>query len=258
MKTDLQKLFEGENGLNEEFMAKVNTLIETKVDSARLDAIKETEDRMNAERVALVEAHRVEIETIREASITEVTGLVTTYLDAVVVEWANENAVALDSKIKAEAAENILSGAAKWFGEANIIVHGDADGALNALSERVAIAESEAAELRATNQKLVEEEQNRSRETILKKVCEGLALSQIETVRNCLEGIPMSESFESRATTFRALVEKKEGGDNDPKDPKDPKDKDPKDKDPKDPKKDDKDNELDESVKRQIAAVLNG
>lgn len=256
MKIELQKLFEGETGLNEEFMAKVNTLVESRVEEVRLVAIKETEDRLNLEMVNLVEAHKVELAQVQESAVENLTAKVTAFLDSAVLEWANENAIGLDATIKSEAAEKILSGAAQWFGEANIAVHGDADGVISALTERVNVAEAEATALREQQHTLEEAEAKRARESVLLKVCEGLALSQIETIRGCVEGIPMSESFEGRVSRFRDLIEKKE--EKDPKDPKDPegKDKDPK-KDPEGKDKDGEDlNEMDQSIKSQIAQYL--
>ncbi|BAH15170.1 scaffolding protein [Serratia phage KSP90] len=257
MNKELKQLFEGVDGLNEEFMGKVATIIEARSEQVRLTAIQETEDRMNGEILKLTEAHQVELAQVKESAVDVLTAKVSSYLDAAVLEWANENAVGIDSTIKAEAAEKILSGAAQWFGEAAITVRGDADGVISGLTKRVEEAEKLAETLKAEKQALEEAETNRVREGVLLKVCEGLALSQIDTIRNCLEGVPMSEGFEARAARFRALVEKKdtppEGDDKGDKDNKG------KDKDDKGDKgdKDDKDlNEMDKSIKSQISQYL--
>uniref|UniRef100_A0AAU8KYQ7 Prohead core protein n=1 Tax=Serratia phage Kevin TaxID=3161161 RepID=A0AAU8KYQ7_9CAUD len=258
MKTELQKLFEGTDGLNEEFMGKVNALVEQRVDQVRLTAIQETEDRMNGEILRLTEAHQAELAKVQESAVDVLTAKVTAYLDTAVLEWANENAVGIDATIKAEAAEKILTGAAQWFGEAAITVRGDADGVISGLNKRVEEAEKLTADLLAEKQALQEAETNRAREAVLLKVCEGLALSQIETIRGCVDGIPMSEGFEARVQRFRGLVEKKEGGDDKGGDDKG----DGKGKDKKEggDDKDDKDdlNEMDQSIKRQISQYMAG
>lgn len=257
MKTELQKLFEGTDGLNEEFMGKVNTLVEQRIDQVRLTAIQETEDRMNGEIVKLAEAHKVELAKVQESAVDDLTAKVTAFLDSAIIEWANENAVGIDASIKSEAAEKILSGAAQWFGEAAITVRGDADGVISSLTQRVEEAEKLAAELSAEKQALEEAETNRTREAVLLKVCEGLALSQIDTIRGCVEGIPLSEAFEGRVARFRALVEKKDLPGDKGDDKGDDKGEDGKGKDKKggDDKGDDL-NEMDLSIKRQISQYL--
>ena len=219
MKPELQQLFEGVNGLSTDFLDKVSGLLESKVTEARNKAILETEAASNEERVALVEAHRAEIETLKESHKTELATTIGNFLDAVVVEWANNNAPGIDALIKTEAAENMLNGMINVMKESRVMIVGDADGQIAALQERLTRAElekntalNEAAELRKAAE-------TQTRTAIIERVCEGLVDTKKEQVVDLLQGIALTteSEFEARVTKFRRVVEgksaKKEGDD---------------------------------------------
>lgn len=221
MKPELQQLFEGVNGLSTDFLDKVSGLLESKVTEARNKAILETEAASNEERVALVEAHRAEIETLKESHKNELAVAIGGFLDSVVAEWANNNAPGIDALIKTEAAETMLNGMINVMKESRIMIVGDADGQIAALQERLTRAElekntalNEAAELRKATE-------TNTRTAIIERVCEGLVDTKKEQVVDLLQGIALTteSEFEARVAKFRRVVEgkstKKEGDDND-------------------------------------------
>lgn len=221
MKPELQKLFEGVNGLSTDFLDKVSNLLETKVDAARVQAIQETEAAGHQERLKLVESHQAEINTLKESYQQEMAESLDKFLNGVVEEWANKNAPAIDAKIKTEAAENLLAGLTGVLKEASINFATDPEGRIAALTNRLAEAERRAEEASTDLNQLREAETKRQRDAVISRVCEGMVETKKETVLGLLEGIEFkSESeFASRVGTFRNLVEgksaKKEGDDSD-------------------------------------------
>ncbi|ARM69937.1 prohead core scaffold protein [Salmonella phage heyday] len=279
MKPELQKLFEGVNGLSTDFLDKVSGLLESKVEAARLQAIQETEAAGNVERLTLVEAHQKEVADLKENFTLQLAEKVDSFLNAVVEEWANKNAPAIDAQIKTEAAERFLTGFSNVLKEAGVSFATDADGQIAALTNRLAEAEQRASIANTELAQLKESETKRQRNDVIDRICEGMVDTKKDTVVNLLEGIEFQteSEFESRVRTFRNLVEGKDdfsdkvGKDNEKGKPDG--DKSEKDiKEGKKPKKegeddddddddDDKDEvgkEVNEAVRRQISALLNG
>lgn len=278
MKPELQKLFEGVNGLSTDFLDKVSGLLESKVKAARLTAIQETENAANIERLRLVEAHQAEIAQLKESHIIELANKVDGFLNAVVEEWANKNAPAIDAQIKCEAAENLLTGLTGVLKEAGINFATDETGQIAALTARLTEAERRAAIAESENRQIKEAANATLRDSVIARVCEGMVDTKKATVVNLLEAVQFTteSEFASRVHTFRNLVEgksvKKEGddddddfqdkvggkdGDDDNKDVKVEEGKKPKkegDEDyDEDDDEDETDKELKESIKRQLA-----
>lgn len=219
MKPELQKLFEGVNGLSTDFLDKVSGLLESKVEAARLSAIQETEQAGNEERLRLVEAHQSEIAQLKESHMIELATKVDSFLNAVVEEWANKNAPAIDAQIKREAAENLLTGLTGVLKEAGINFATDADGQIAALTARLTEAEQRAATAESENRQIKESQSAALRDSVIARICEGMVDTKKETVVNLLEAVQFTteSEFASRVHTFRNLVEgkssKKEGDD---------------------------------------------
>lgn len=273
MKPELQKLFEGVNGLSTDFLDKVSGLLESKVEAARLTAIQETENAANIERLRLVEAHQAEIAQLKESHLMEIATKVDGFLNAVVEEWANKNAPAIDAQIKREAAENLLTGLTGVLKEAGINFATDETGQIAALTARLTEAERRAAIAESENRQIKEAANATLRDSVIARVCEGMVDTKKATVVNLLEAVQFTteSEFASRVHTFRNLVEgksvKKEGdeddddfqdkvggkdGDDDNKDVK-AEGKKPKKEGDEDDDEDETDKELKESIKRQLA-----
>ncbi|WDR21437.1 hypothetical protein PJM36_0152 [Salmonella phage vB_SenM_UTK0005] len=278
MKPELQNLFEGVNGISPDFLDKVSNLLESKVEAARLKAIQETEAAGNVERLNLVESHQKEIADLKENFILQLAGKVDSFLNAVVEEWANKNAPAIDAQIKTEAAERFLTGFSNVLKEAGVNFATDPDGHIAALTSRLAEAEQRANMANTELSQLKESESKRQRTDVIDRICEGMVDTKKDTVVNLLEGIEFQteSEFESRVRTFRNLVEGKDDfsdkvgkdnekgkpdGDKAEKDIKEGKKQKKEGDDVDDDKDDDKDEvgkEVNEAVRRQISALLNG
>lgn len=221
MKPELQKLFEGVNGLSPDFLDKVSGLLESKVEAARLTAIQETENAANVERLRLVESHQAEIAQLKESHMQELAVKVDGFLNAVVEEWANKNAPAIDAQIKREAAENLLTGLTGVLKEAGINFATDENGQIAALTARLTEAEQRAAAAESENRQIKEAANATLRDSVIARICEGMVDTKKATVVGLLEAVQFTteSEFASRVHTFRNLVEgkstKKEGDDDD-------------------------------------------
>lgn len=221
MKPELQKLFEGVNGLSTDFLDKVSGLLESKVEAARLTAIQETENAANVERLRLVESHQAEIAQLKESHMQELAVKVDGFLNAVVEEWANKNAPAIDAQIKREAAENLLTGLTGVLKEAGINFATDENGQIAALTARLTEAEQRAAAAESENRQIKEAANATLRDSVIARICEGMVDTKKATVVGLLEAVQFTteSEFASRVHTFRNLVEgkstKKEGDDDD-------------------------------------------
>lgn len=254
MNEELKKLFEGAEGFKPEFLTQMANLVESKVSEARVATLREAEEKFDAELLSVKESHKAEITTIKESHMEEMVAKLDGFLNAAVLEWANENAPAIDSKLKVEMAEKLIVGVTSLLGESQIAVIGDADGVVADLQEKLQI-ESQARVVAENKLQEINEAINLAeRNEVIARVCEGLADTQKETVIGLTEGVAFTdkEAFASRVQRYRNLVEgkkpdEKDGKDTDTKDDKDDKGK-------KD--KDDAGSEVNESVAAQIRATL--
>jgi hypothetical protein len=151
----------------------------------------------------------------------EIATKVDSFLNAVVEEWANTNAPAIDAQIKREAAENLLTGLTGVLKEAGINFATDENGQIAALTARLTEAEQRAAAAESENRQIKEAANATLRDSVIARICEGMVDTKKATVVNLLEAVQFTteSEFASRVHTFRNLVEgksaKKEGDDDD-------------------------------------------
>ncbi|EBW9290131.1 hypothetical protein B7N40_22680, partial [Salmonella enterica subsp. enterica serovar Bovismorbificans] len=196
MKPELQKLFEGVNGLSTDFLDKVSGLLESKVEAARLTAIQETENAANVERLRLVESHQAEIAQLKESHMQELAVKVDGFLNAVVEEWANKNAPAIDAQIKREAAENLLTGLTGVLKEAGINFATDENGQIAALTARLTEAEQRAAAAESENRQIKEAANATLRDSVIARICEGMVDTKKATVVGLLDAVQFTTESE--------------------------------------------------------------
>lgn len=253
MKDELKKLFEGVDGFKPEFLTQITGLVESKVEEGRLAGLQEAEGKFDAEILALRESHAAEIAQLQESHIESLVTKLDGFLNEAVLEWANENAPAIDSNLKVEMAEKLMSGLTGLLGEAQISVSGsddvvtDLQARLQTESQRADAAEHQLNEINEAAIQL-------QRDTAINKVCEGLADTQKDRIVNLLEGTAFTtpEAFAARVQRFRSLIEGDKPNKEEDGEGKDGKDKEGKDK----GDKDEAGKEVNESVAAQIAAAL--
>lgn len=184
----LKALFENAD-LPAEFKTKTATLFEAAVD-----------ERVKAEVASLVESFDAKLAAATTAFITEATKTVDSVVEETVLEWAKENAVALDSQVKGQIAESFLTSLKGVFEKADIEINGGTAGVeLTKLQEANAVlvkaAEASKVALVEAEGKLV----SIKRAEILKQVTEGLADTQAHRVAKLVEAFDFKSEADFRS-----------------------------------------------------------
>jgi hypothetical protein len=195
----LKALFENAE-LPADFKEKTTTLFEAAVDES-----------VKAELVKIQESYDAKLVEAKAEFAAEAVKTVDALVEETVLEWAKENAVALDSQIKGQIAESFLQGLKGVFEKADIELTGDTAG-----KELVKLQEANAAlvaEATAAKTALVEAESKLVQikvKEIIGQVTEGLADTQIHRVSKLLEAFDFKSEDDFRAKA--ALVVEAVGG----------------------------------------------
>ena len=195
----LQALFEKAE-LPADFKEKTTTLFEAAVD-----------ERVKTQLAQIQESYDAKLAEAKAALVAESAAKIDQIVEATVLEWAKENAVALDGQIKGQIAESFLQGLKGVFEKADIELNGDTAG-----KELVKLQESNAAllaEAAAAKAQLVEAQTaltSIKRKEVIAQVTEGLADTQVHRVTKLLEAFDFKteEDFRGKA----ALVVEAVGG----------------------------------------------
>lgn len=177
VKEDIDAILSGES-FSEDFKSKLTTIFEAAV----LDRAVMVVEELEADIIAAAEETVEEITAEMEEQVEE-------YLDQTVNEWKAENAVAIESGLKAEIVEDFLSGLKNLFEEHYIEMP----------SEKVDVVESLTAEVAELTEKLNnsinanidlgKKINEAKKQEILVAVCEGLTATQSAKVKTLAEGV---------------------------------------------------------------------
>ncbi|BAU39988.1 hypothetical protein [Ralstonia phage RSP15] len=188
----VKKLFEGVEGLSPEFLERADTLIAVAI-------AEEADKRVQSETQTINESFDSKLAQAKEEFVTESVFRIDSFLDKALVEWAKENAVALDAIAKVELAENFLTGFKNLFTEASITIpKGDEKSIVEGLQAKLVEAEGklEEAEGKLAEQAKIAEAQKRA--DILKELTAGLAETTAERVTQITKDFAMTEEAEFR------------------------------------------------------------
>lgn len=176
-KEDLEAIFGPD--LTEEFATKATTLFEAAVAS-----------RVAIEKVALEEAY----ETRLTEEVTEIKSTleeqVDQYLNYAVQEWVKQNEVAIESSLRNDVMESFMNGLKKLFVEHYIEIPEDKVDIVSELAAQVEELEAKLNEAVKQNMEVQEEVVSLQKKEIFNTVSEGLAMTQVEKLRQ------LTESFE--------------------------------------------------------------
>jgi len=184
MKEDVDALFNGES-LSEEFRTKATTIFEAAVQS-RVEKI--VEDVISDNDQVLSEAY----EEIKNELSTQVDE----YLNYVVEQWMTENAVAVETGLRAELTQNFINGLKNLFAEHYIEIPDEKVDVAEELAVRVANLEEQAAAVAAEKAALVEQLNAAKKNEAIRKICEGLTEVQIEKMKSLAEGVEFTTEGE--------------------------------------------------------------
>lgn len=191
---DVAALFNGNEELSEDFKTKAVTIFETAVTAKvteRLDALQEQVDDLYEQLVAEVEEQMVE--------------KVDSYLDYVIEQWMEENALSVDAGIRTEIAEDFMEGLKKLFKESYIDVPEDRMDVFEELSNRVDQLEEQINEEIEKNVELSEMVDILQAEAIIAESVTDMTLADAEKLRELASTIDFvsEEDFKEKINILK-------------------------------------------------------
>ena len=198
VESSIESIIEGED-LSEEFKGKISLVFEAALNeevNKRTEEIREELTKSLDE--ALEEAVSEKLETI--------TTNVDKYLDYVVSEWMSENEIAIESGIKVEMAESLMSGLKNLFVEHNVSVDEESVDVVANLETTVSELEGKANDLVNENIELQKEIQTFKAEQKFDELAEGLSENQVERLKVLSEKLDI-EDLDAYAENLQVIKE---------------------------------------------------
>lgn len=191
---DVNALFNGEDGLTEEFRQKAETIFEAAV----VSRVKEEVARIEEQYSELVEAR---VEEIKEGLVDHIDG----YLNLMVEQWMEQNEVALESGMKSDILENFVSGLKNLFAESYIEVPQEKFDVVADLEAKLEEATQKIDEVYALNVELRKQVNEHARLDIIAQVSEGLSDLEVEKFTTLAEEIAFEdcETFAQKMQVIR-------------------------------------------------------
>ena len=193
----IASMFEGMD-LSEEFKSKVTLVFEAAVNEAA-----------QAKATAIVEEMEAKLQEELEESIDSITEELVenldAYLDYVVSEWMEENALAIETGVKVEMAESLMDGLRTLFAEHNIDIDEETVDVVAGLEEQVEELQNVANQAINENLELAKQIAFLKSEQIFAEVAEGLTVSQAERLKTLSEKLDFEdlESYEADLNTLK-------------------------------------------------------
>lgn len=190
-------LFEGTD-LSEDFKQKASLVFEAAVNEAA--TLKANEIAENLE-----EKFQEEFEEAVNESMGEIIENLDSYLDYVVAEWMEENAVAIESGVKVAMAESLMAGLKDLFETHNIQIDEETMDVVSELEDQIEELKTEANNAINENIELKNEIAQLSAEKVFNEVTEGLTVTQVERMRILSEKLDISDisDFGSNLETLK-------------------------------------------------------
>ena len=185
-----ESIFEGLD-LSEEFKTKAEAVFEAAV-----------QEKVLVEKAEIQEQYETELEEAKEQFTEELMEKVDGYLDYVVEKWMQENEVQIESSIKVEVAESLLTNLKGLVEDHNLEVSDEEVDAISELENRLEEQENKYNETVEHLVSLKEEKETLEREIALAEISEGLTDTEADKLSTLVEGI----SFED-LNDYRSKVE---------------------------------------------------
>lgn len=204
MKESFAALFEGTD-LSEDFKERATLVFEAAVNEAAAEKAKNVSESLEEEFEGRL------TESVNEA-MEDIVENLDSYLDYIVTEWMEENAVAIESGVKVEMAETFMDGLKELFAEHNVEVDEESIDVVSGLEDRLSESEEKANSAIAKNIELIEEVNSLKAEKVFDEVCEDLTTSQRERMRILSEKLDDADldSFKTDLSTLKESFFKKE------------------------------------------------
>ena len=192
---DVEEMF-ANSDLSEDFKEQASTIFEAAINARLMIEAVRLEEEFEE---ALVE----EIETITE----ELSDKLDAYLDHVVENWLEENAVAIESTLRNEIMEEFIDNLQKLFTDNYMNIPESKIDVLEALTDKVGELETRLDESITENSELKDIVAESVKEEIFFNLAEDLALTQKEKFSALAEGIEFNGDFETYEKKLRIIKE---------------------------------------------------
>lgn len=192
-----ESLFEGLD-LSEEFKGKLSLVFEAAVNEAATAKAEEISANLEEEFASRLE------ESVGQA-MEEIVENLDNYLDYIVSEWMEENAVAIESGIKVQMAESFMEGLKELFYEHNVEIDEETIDVVSDLEEEIASLKEQVNKAINENIELSETVSDLKAERIFEELSEDLTTSQKERFRVLSEKLDISDldSYTSDLSTLK-------------------------------------------------------
>ncbi|MEK9912550.1 MAG: hypothetical protein VW580_01390 [Flavobacteriaceae bacterium] len=189
MKEDIDELFDGQEGLSEDFIDKASTLFEAAVGA-----------RLEEERVRLEEEYAAKYEVDISEAKEEMNAKADEYLSYVAEEWMKENEVAIESGFRTEIAESFMEGLKTLFAEHYIDVPDEKLDVVDDLNKKSEDLEAKLEEEMVKSMELSKELEESKKNQIFAAMSEDLTVAQREKFTALSSGISYDslEEFEEK------------------------------------------------------------
>jgi len=190
---DIDALFADET-ISEDFRSKATTIFEARV----LDRVQQIEEEIDAHYATMFEEAVEEIQK-------DLTEKVDDYLNYVVEQWMEENAIAIESGLRAELTEEFIAGLRNLFAEHYIDVPSEKVDLVDELATQVEELESKLNEEIERNIEYKKALVESVKLEITRDVCEGLTDTQAEKIKTLAESVEFSteDEYKEKLETIR-------------------------------------------------------
>lgn len=193
IKEDVDAMFEDET-ISEDFKSKVSTIFEARVH----DRVSQIQEELEAQYTQSLE------EAIADVTVS-ITERVNDYLNYVVEEWMQENAIAIEKGLRTELTEEFIVGLRNLFVENYIDIPDEKVDLVEELSTKVEDLESKLNEQIDISIELVKELNESKKIEAFHTVTEGLTQTQIEKLKTLVESVEFTteEEFVEKLETIK-------------------------------------------------------
>jgi len=191
---DLNALVESEATLSDEFKQKAETIFEAAIKSKLMEEVDRLEAKYEEE---LAE----EISSTKEDLVEKVDN----YLNYVVEQWMEDNALAIQSGLRTEIAEKFMDKLKDLFTESYIEVPEAKVDLVDELAAEVEELEEAHNQAIAKTLQMQEELETLKRDAIIAEAADGLAATQVEKLKKLAEDVDFEseETFAEKVATIK-------------------------------------------------------
>jgi len=198
---DLNALINDEATLSEEFKSKAETIFEAAIKSKLSEEI----DRLEAK-------YEEELTEELESTKSEMVEKVDSYLNYVVEQWMTDNQVAIQAGLRAEIAEDFMTGLKGLFEQSYIEVPESKVDLVDDLADTVEELEEKLNSTTAQAIEMAEALEVYARDAIIRESARDLAETQVEKLKSLVEDMDFEdeETFAKKVATVKESYFKKE------------------------------------------------